>query len=195
MADLYLALRTRIINIVVNGRGTAAHPINAAALAKSIPIGRFRDAVQNAPLDDSDFPAGSFDRSVRVDWLSVEDDNGGVNNPLDNPQFYAAKISVSNAVVYGTELSAFIDPTNVELAATSVVEAQERLFNDQHRIMRALACPDLIRDPADTDPVPLSCVRDGATVVRDIGHGRMVSTSTYTLRFQTNNADANDPAP
>lgn len=193
MADFYFALRTRIENIVVNGRGTATHPINAEALAKSIPIGLFRNAVQNAPLDDADFPAGSFDRSIRLDWLSVEDDNGGVNNPLDDPHFYLARCSVSTAVVYGPELSAFVDPTNTELASDSVVEAQERILNDAHRIARALACPDLIRDPSDTDPVPLSCVREGLTTLRDLGGGRMTSQTVYSLRFQTDNADANDP--
>lgn len=193
MADLYLALRQRLEDIVVNGRGTMAHPINAEALAKSIPVGRFRSAVKNAPLDDPDFPAGSFDRSIRVDWLSVEDDNNGVNNPLDNPHFYLARCSVSTAVVYGPELAAFVDPTNTELAVASVVEAQERILNDAHRIARALACPDLIRATTDTDPVPLSCVREGTTTLRDVGNGRMISQTVYSLRFQTNNADANDP--
>jgi len=192
VADLYLALRTRIEGIVVNGRG-ADGSLGFDAQNKSIPIGRFRNAVKNAPLDDADFPAGSFDRSIRLDWLSVEDNNGGVNNPLDDPHFYLARCSVSAAVVYGPELAAFVDPTNTELAAASVVEAQERILNDAHRIARALACPDLIRDSADTDPVPLSCVREGLTTVRDVGNGRMISQTVYSLRFQTNNADANDP--
>jgi hypothetical protein len=193
VADIYLALRTRIEDIVVNGRGTSTHPINAEALAKSIPIGRFRNAVKNAPLDDRDFPAGSFDRSIRLDWLSIEDDNGGVNNPLDDPHYYLARASVSTAVVYGPEMAPFVDPTNTELAVNSVVEAQERIFGDVHRIARALACPDLIRDPSDTDPVPLSCVREGLTTARDIGGGRMISQTVYSFRFQTNNADDNDP--
>ena len=192
MADLYYALRTRIEAIVVNGRG-ADGSLGPDALSKSIPVGRFRSAVKNAPLDDADFPAGSFDRSIRVDWLSVIDDNAGVNNPLDNPHFYLARISVSTAVVYGPELTAFVDPTNTELASSSVVEAQERILNDAHRVARALACPTLIRDSADADPVPLSCVREGETTLRDVGNGRMISQTVYSLRFQTNNADANDP--
>lgn len=64
---------------------------------------------------------------------------------------------------------------------------------DARRIRRALGCPDLLRAAGDTDPVPLACVREGETTLEDLGNGRMLAVSMYTLRWQSDNANADDP--
>lgn len=190
MSNPYLALRDRLLAIVVDARG-ADGSLGADALAKHIPAGRFRRAHQGAPLRDAAYPAGAFDRAVRVDWLSEADD--GANNPLDDPHFYAARVSVTHAVVYGAALPAAVSPAAGETRATVALQPQERALMDARRIRRALGCPDLLRASGDTDPVPLSCVREGDTILEDLGNGRMLAVTAYTLRWQSNNANADDP--
>jgi len=141
VSNPYLALRNRLLAIVCDARG-ADGSLGADALAKSIPLGRFRRAQDGAPLRDPAYPAGALDRAVRVDWLSEADDEGG-NNPLQAPHFYAARISVTHALLYGTALSAALSVASGETAATVALQPQERALMDARRIRRALAFPEL----------------------------------------------------
>ena len=190
MSNPYLTLRDRLLAIVCDARG-ADGSLGSDAQAKSIPVGRFRRAQDGSSLRDPSYPAGAFDRAVRVDWLSEADD--GSNNPLDGPHFYAARVSVTHAILYGSALSAAVSTATGETAATVALQPQERALMDARRIRRALACPDLLRASGDTDPVPLACVREGETTLEDLGNGRMLAVSMYTLRWQSNNANADDP--
>lgn len=190
MSNLYLTLRDRLLAIVVDARG-ADGSLGPDALAKSIPAGRFRRAKDGAPLRDPSYPAGAFDRSVRVDWLGEIDD--GANNPLDNPHYYVGRVSVTVATMYGAALSAVLSTTSGETAATVALQPQERALGDSHRIARALACPDLIRASSDTSPVPLGCYREGETVVEDLGNGRALAVTMYSYRYQVDNAQNHDP--
>ena len=191
MTSPYLTLRNRLLAIVCDARG-ADGSLGADALAKSIPLGRFRRAQDGAPLRDPAYPAGALDRAVRVDWLSEADDEG-VNNPLQAPHFYASRVSVTHAILYGSAISAAISVASGETAATVALQPQERALMDARRIRRALACPDLLRAAADSDPVPLACVREGETTLEDLGNGRLLAVSTYTLRWQSDNAANGDP--
>lgn len=191
MSSQYLALRDRILAIVCDARG-ADGSLGAEAQARSIPAGRFRRAVTGAPLRDPDYPAGAFDRAVRLDWLAESDDADG-NNPQDNPHFYVARVSVTNAVLYGAALSGALSTTTGETAATVALQVQERALMDARRIRRALACPPLIRSSSDTDPAPLACVREGETTIDDLGNGRALALTVYAYRYQLDNSAAGDP--
>ena len=65
MTSAYATLEARLYDIMVNGRGVNG-ALGADALAKSIPVGRFRAARQNAPLRDTTYPSVDFDRAVFV---------------------------------------------------------------------------------------------------------------------------------
>ena len=71
--------------------------------------------------------------------------------PLDGPHFYAARVSVTHALLYGTALSAALSTATGETAATVALQPQERALMDARRIRRALGCPDLLRAAGDTD--------------------------------------------
>ena len=86
MTSPYLTLRNRLLAIVCDARG-ADGSLGADALAKSIPLGRFRRAQDGAPLRDPAYPAGALDRAVRVDWLSEADDEGVLPDPADRAAF------------------------------------------------------------------------------------------------------------
>ena len=192
MATAYETLRQRIIDIVVNARG-ADGSLGADALQKSIPLGRFRASVDRAPLTDPTYPASYFDRSIYVDWISDEDDEV-VNNPLDSAHFMLAHLSVSHGVYYGTAASAFVTlASGTEVKATVALTPKERGLNDALRIKRALGCPDLLRGGTTIDPAPLSCVREGLTTLQDLGNGRLVVVTNYSLRYQSNQAVSYDP--
>ena len=80
MTSPYLTLRNRLLAIVCDARG-ADGSLGADALAKSIPLGRFRRAQDGAPLRDPAYPAGALDRAVRV-ALRVEGHDGCVGGAL-----------------------------------------------------------------------------------------------------------------
>lgn len=193
MTSAFLTLESRLYAILCDARG-ADGSLGADALAKSIPATRFRRALDGSPLRDPSYPPDSFDRAVYIDWLSdVDDSDGGINNPLDSSQVCAARITISNGVVYGTALAAFVAVVGSEIAATVALQPKTRALNDARRITRALACPDLLRGGTTLDPVPLACVRDGGTAIEDTGDGRVLAVTTYTLRYQLDNAVAYDP--
>lgn len=189
MSNPYLALRTRVEDILFNGRG-ADGSLGADAQNKSIPVGRFRTSVDNAPVRG--VPSSWTDRAVRLDWRSMGYD-GLVPNPLDGPQIKVARVLVSHAVVYGADNAGQVVAASGETPATVVLQSQERALMDADRIIRALQCPSLIRDTADTNPVPLACTMDGECVLDDGGDGRMYASSQFVLRYQVDNADNNDP--
>lgn len=192
MATAYEPLRQRIVDVVCNGRG-ADGSLGSDALNKSIPLGRFRASVDRAPLSDPTYPSSMFDRAVYVDWISDEDDEV-VNNPLDSAHFMLAHLSVSHGVYYGTATSAFVTlASGTEVKATVALTPKERGLNDALRIKRALGCPDLLRGGTVIDPLPLSCVREGLTTLQDLGNGRLIVVTNYSLRYQSSNSTTYDP--
>lgn len=191
MTAAYEPLRQRLIDIVCNARG-ANGSLGTDALNKHIPLGRFRPAVDRAPLADPTYPSPMFDRAVFVDWLSDEDDEI-VNNPLDSAHFMIARLSVSHGVYYGTATSAFITTVGSEVEATVALTPRERGLNDALRIKRALGCPDLLRGGTPIDPAPLNCVREGQTTLQDLLNGRLIVVTNYSLRYETSNSTNYDP--
>jgi hypothetical protein len=191
MTSAFLTLQDRLYAIMCDARGGNG-ALGADALAKHIPATRFRRALDGAPLRDPTYPPDAFDRAVYIDWLSDADD-GEIHNPLDGPHFCVARISIANGVVVGTALAPFVATVGTESAATSVLHASARALNDALRISRALACPDLLRGGTALDPVPLACVRDGGTTIEDMGDGRRLAVTTYSLRYMADNATNYDP--
>ena len=193
MSNAFLTLESRLYAILCDARG-ADGSLGADATAKSIPVGRFRRALDSCPMRDATYPPEFFDRAVFVEWLSDADDNGGaINNPLDNPHFNTARIAIANGVIYGTAIGEFLSLAGSEVRSTVALQPRSRALNDALRCVRALACPDLLRGGTTLDPVPLSCVRDGATSVEDFGDGRLLAVTTYSLRYQADNSQNYDP--
>jgi hypothetical protein len=191
VTSAYATLEARLYDIMVNGRGVNG-ALGADALAKSIPVGRFRAARFNAPLRDTTYPSVDFDRAVFVEWLADADDPT-INNPIDNPQHREARVAVCNAVTYGTAVTDFLVLAGTEVAATVIDQPRQRALNDSARIQRALGNPDLLRGGTPLDPAPLACVREGGTTLEDLGSGRMLATTVYALRYQLDNSQAYDP--
>ena len=191
MTSAFATLETRLYDIMVNGRG-ANGSLGTDALAKSIPVGRFRQARMNAPLRDITYPSVDFDRAVFVEWLADADDPT-INNPIDNPQHRVARVAICNAVTYGNAVTDFLVLSGTESAATVIDQPRQRALNDSARLQRALGNPDLLRGGTVLDPVPLACVREGGTTIEDMGGGRMLASTVYALRYQMDNASAYDP--
>lgn len=191
MTSAFATLEGRLYDIMVNGRG-ANGSLGSDAQAKSIPVGRFRQARMNAPLRDTTYPSVDFDRAVFVEWLADADDPT-INNPIDNPQHRVARVAICNAVTYGNAVTDFLVLSGTESAATVIDQPRQRALNDSARLQRALGNPDLLRGGTVLDPVPLACVREGGTTIEDMGGGRMLATTVYALRYQMDNATAYDP--
>lgn len=191
MSNAFLTMESRLYAILCDGRG-ADGTLGPDALAKSIPAGRFRRAKDSSPLGDPTYPPDLFDRAVRVEWLA-DADEPSPNNPMDDPQHRLASVAISHGVLYGTALAAFLALTGAEVASTVVLQPKPRALNDAMRAQRALACPSLLRGGTALDPQPLACVREGATTLEDLGEGRMLAVTNYSLLYVSDNAQAYDP--
>ena len=191
MTSAFLTIEQRLYAIMCDARG-ADGSLGADALAKSIPATRFRRALDGAPMRDPTYPPDAFDRAVYVDWLGDADDVE-INNPLDAPHHCVARITVTNGVVVGTALATFASLVGTESAAAVVLQASSRALNDARRITRALGCPDLLRGGTTLDPAPLACVREGGTTIEDMGDGRRMAVTSYTLRYLADNTQNYDP--
>ncbi|MDB4930533.1 MAG: hypothetical protein JWM10_3017 [Myxococcaceae bacterium] len=184
MSNPFVWLRERVLAVLVDGRG-ADGALGAEPQARAIAVGRFRRAAKNAPLRDPSYPAEAFDRAVQLDWLD-DGDADGVQNSLDLTQYVTARFSLTHGVVYGPALAGWAMLYGTEVAADAVVGAKERAFNDAERMKVPLHYLNgLLRDGTETDPIPVACVRQGATSTVDLGGGRLLATSIYELQFRT----------
>jgi len=184
MTTPHVWLRDRVLAVLVDGRG-ADGAFGAEAQARAIAVGRFRRAADNAPLADPSYPPEAFDRAVQLDWLEGEDLDG-MQNPLDLDQLLSARFSLTHGCVYGPALAPWAMLYGSEVAADAVRAARERALDDAQRIKTALHwVHGLLRDGTETDPVPIACVRQGATTFQDLRDGRLVATSFYALTFRT----------
>ena len=118
------------------------------------------------------------DASLRVDSAS---DYPTPNNPYQSVQFQRCVMSINVGYVQSAGLVGYVDAVGTETAATEVARADRRALSDAMRIKRALEFGPL--RGVDTDPVMVEVTRLDATNV-DLGGGRLVCTSRFTLVIQ-----------
>lgn len=190
--SIFGVIRGRIIDVLVNGRG-ADGSLGVTAQSRSIPAGRFRTPADNVSPRDANAEGPAFDRSVFLEWESVEDADQ-TSNPVDGPQMRYATVRVLVGYMGAGALTDFLHPINAgEAAATSLEEVRERALSDAERIKRALADPDLIRGGTALDPAVIACTRAGASSMEYLGGGRFLCSTTYRVVFMEDNAQTYDP--
>lgn len=193
MAQVLTALETRLGDILFRARG-ADNSLGLDAAQRSIPADRFRPVSSDAPLRDPSYPREQFDRAARFEWLSVGDE-GNPNNPLNGPQFRRARLALVVGYAQGADVAIqpYIKLSGSETAAGAAMAARLRALSDAERIYRALAFPALLTGAPVIDPVPLSCFREGASEVEDLGDGRLLCTTVYAVRFESQSGTTYDP--
>lgn len=188
MADAYQALDDRVRAILFEGRG-ADGALGVDALQKSIPAARYRAERDGCPLTDPSYQAEYFDRAVRLEWAGDQGDT----NPLDNAHVLEARLLVHVGIAAGPALAPWVYPAGLEDAEAAVLRPYPRGMNAVRRIVRALECPDLVRDGTEVDPVPIGITREGATTSSNLGGGRMVFTTAFLFLYRILNTDDHDP--
>jgi hypothetical protein len=186
VADPYVFLQQRLLDILLNGRGVDG-ALGAAAQARAVAVGHFRAEFQQAPLGDAAYPKERFDRALRVQWLA-ETDEASNRNALDLEQILSARVTVSHGVIYGEASGRFFYPLGVEDPAAALLTPQQRALADARLVRRALEWPDLLRDGTETDPVPIGCEREGGTNLQELGGGKLLASSVYLLTYRTSDA-------
>lgn len=182
---------TRLVAILTQGRG-ADGSLGSEAQLCSIPADRFRLALLNAPLRDPNYDRAQFDRAIRLEYLSEEDAEGS-DNELDAIQLRYLRVSIQVGYVQGADgLSAFVKAVGSENPNTVPQSARLRALGDAERIRKAVTSPFLF--PYDSsDPVLLSCDREGRTEIEDLGDGRLLSATVFRVLYQANSATTYDP--
>lgn len=191
---IFSVLEGRLWAILTQARG-ADGSLGADALARSLPLDRFRAAASNASLRDPAYPREQIDRAIRLEWASVRDDNGNPSNPFNGPQLRVARLTLLVGYVQGADVAVrpFASLAGSETAASVTVNARSRALDDAERIYRALSFIPLLTGAPTLDPVPLSCFRESESVIEDLGDGRLLSSTVYRMRFQSDSGTTYDP--
>ena len=181
---------TRLVAILTQGRG-ADGSLGSEAQICSIPADRFRLTLANAPLRDPSYDRAQFDRAIRLEYLSIED-AGAPDNELDAIQLRALRVSIQVGYIEGADsVGSFAKLIGSETSAVAQT-ARVRALSDAERIRKAVTSPFLF--PYDsTDPVLLSCDREGATTLEDLGDGRVIAATVFRVLYQANSATTYDP--
>ena len=191
MTALLTGFVARVDAILSQGRG-ADGALGAQAQVRSIPAGVFRPPPNNAPLGDATLGTESYDRAYRREELSIEDDPYA-NNTLSSSQLRVMRVALDVGYVYG-EASTFIRtwPGTTESASAVVWEARQRAISDAERIKRALCFQPLYQAAGD-DPAIVVITRSGATEINDLGAGRLVARTVFSVTLQLNVSEDYDP--
>lgn len=193
MTALLTGFRTRLDAILSGGRGSDGS-LGVPAQTRSIPAGVFRATPNNAPITDPTLGTESVDRAYRIEELSIEDDPYA-NNTLSSAQLRVMLVALDVGYVYG-EASAFIRtwPGTTESASAVVWEARQRAISDAERIKRAVCFQPLNQESGD-DPIIVVITRSGASVINDLGAGRLSCRTVLSVTLQLNvNEDYDPPA-
>lgn len=179
MTALLTGFRTRVLDIVCNGRG-ADGSLGAQAQNRSIAANRYRPSANNAPLES--LGAESFDRAVRVAPASIGDEPFA-NNELSSAQLRVMSVFIEVGYAQGAT-PAYIDAKGSEVAATVQYTARERAISDAEMIKRALTFPELYQASGD-DPEIVVITRNGRSEVTEMAD-RVVCRTVYDVTLQLN---------
>lgn len=179
MTALLTGFRTRVLDILCNGRGVNG-ALGVPAQQRAIAANRYRPSPSNAPLEA--VGTESFDRSVRVAPQSIGD-TPFANNELSSAQLRVLSVFIDVGYVQGAT-SAFVDAKGGEVAATVQYTARERAVSDAEMIKRALTFPALYQDMSD-DPMIVEIHRDGRSEIMDMGD-RIICRTVYSVTLQLN---------
>lgn len=191
MTTLLATFVTRTDAILGQGRG-ADGSLGAGAQLRSIPAGVFRPTPNNAPLSDDRIGTESFDRAYRREVIDIGS-GPYARNTLASSQLRQARIAFEVGYVYG-QAADFVRlwPGTTESAPTAVWEARERALSDAERIDRALTFAGLYQESGD-DPAIVYIDRVGTTDLLDLGAGRLIARTVYTVTLQENVATNYQP--
>ena len=188
MADLYSAVEARIHAVLQDGRGVDGS-LGTEAQLRAITAGQFRRAVDNAPLDDPQFPAEAFDTGYVIRFDASADDPAP-HNPYQTPQLMGSTLTVLAGYVQSAGLVAYVNVRGSEVAATCVQRAQARALSDGMRIKRALEFAPL--RGLDTDPSMVEVTLQ-STDLQDLGGGRLMMAVRFRLVIQYSETTAYSP--
>ena len=191
MTVLLAGVTARVDAILSQGRG-ADGSLGTPAQVRSIPAGVFRPSPNNAPLTDERVGTESFDRAYRREELTIQDEPYA-NNTLSSSQLRVMRVALDVGYVYG-QASAFIHtwPGSTESAATVIWEARSRAISDAERIKRALCFQPLYQGASD-DPVIVCITREGATEFQDLGAGRLIARTVFSVTLELDVSQDYDP--
>ena len=179
MTALLTGFRTRVLDILCNGRGVSG-ALGVPAQQRAIAANRYRPSANNAPLES--LGTESFDRAVRIAPQAIGD-TPFANNELSSAQLRVMTVFIDVGYIQGAS-PAFVDAKGTEAAATVQYTARERAISDAEMIKRAVTFPALYQDMSD-DPMIVEIHRDGRSEIADMGD-RIVCRTPYSVTLQLN---------
>lgn len=179
------ALEDRIVAVLCEGRGTNGS-LGTDAQSRAITAAVLRRPATDVSVRDTAVPAEEFDRFVSIEWLGVGDTQE-VSNEYDTPQLITLRCNVLVGYAAATSLSGFAHIHGSETAANAVAHWRRRALGDAQRIKHALCFLALAGGTLSDGVEWVGAVRDGDSVIEDLGEGRALCatplkiTAQYTL--------------
>ena len=191
MSNSLSSIRTRLIDVLCNGRGVTG--LGSDATTRAITADTFRWT--KAPLRDPTFDPSSWDRSVAIRWLGTTD---GIT---PNSSLYAMEeqdITVDIEVGYlqAPAMSGMVHlrPSTSESGTNAALYARERATLDAKLIRRAIGFNDITNGVLDADGTTIIGVdRVGQTRFEDTQDGRLICISSFVIHAWLSNTSTESP--
>lgn len=177
MPSLLDTAETRLVAVLEGERGKTG--LGSLAAAKYIPAGWLRRSGNRAALRDPEYPIGEYDCAYELEWLASED-LPEPSNPFDGQLLRTVRLRINVGHLYGKGSSTFVDTGASETGSTAVLNARKRAIVFAEAVYGALSVPDIWQDYS-ADPALVDCVREGPTVIEDLGGGRLLSATVFKL--------------
>lgn len=186
--DFFTPIENRLQAILADGRGVDGS-LGAEAQARAIVAGTFRRPSDNSDLADPNQPPETFDRGFVIRFRNIMSEPGTAN-PYNMPQFHRVDVAVSVGYLYSAGVANAVNPKGTETANGAAVRPDRRALSDGRRIERAIRFGPL--RGSDTNPSMIAAF-DFATAWQDLGGGRSLGVTTFTLQVESDETTAYGP--
>ena len=191
MSGFVYGPRSRLDAVVSGGLGHTTDPSSPLyrgpdAYARSIPAGWFRPLPNDTSVEDEIVRGGLVDRAYA--WITLGlGDTDAPANPYEFPQLVTWRVRLDVGYVYGPALQAFVGVAagTTETQAGAVLQPRTRADSDAELLKTALILTAMINNNGtnDIDPVILGIVRLGDATPKDVGAGKLIYSSTFSVNL------------
>lgn len=191
MSNSLESIRTRLVDVLCNGRGTSG--LGSDAALRAIVADTFRWT--KAPLRDPTFDPSSWDRCVAIRWTGTSD---GIapNSSLYPMEEQDITVDVEVGYFQAPAMSGLVHlrPSTSESAANAVLYARERATLDAKLIRRAVGFNDIMNGVLDADGTTIIDVqRVGQHRFEETQDGRLICITPIVILAWLSNTSTESP--
>lgn len=185
MTDYLIAeIRQRFEDVLCNGRGNDGS-LGTTAQQRSLAAGQLR--YSKIPLRDPGLSGSALHRAVSMIWQGIRDTEEP-DNDANMVSLRTIRVQVDLGYLFGSALSPLVHQRSTGESTTVLTEeATAVAISDAEIVCRALMSAALTRSGPTLVPELLDVIRRGESRPEMIGGGRLVCSTSYEVRIQTDN--------